>query len=156
MAEMNTLLATLGDAIASDSDVATFCDDTYDKEVQVLENCDARDEPLPDDCPLVVISPVQKQVAYPRKLYLVGISCIVHDESKTTSGAGVVRFDAGRNCETFRTHVLAAVVAALPTGLAIADISSDYNTIEQYPFVSVNMVMECEQTQVIGGTPRYE
>jgi len=157
MANMNDLMEALGEAIAVDARVTAWCVGEYERQHQVMENMDARNEPVAEDCPLVVLVPMEKAIGYRDKIHRIGISCIVYDDTIDTSfGGEVVRFTGGRNVDIMRAKVLAAAVAVMPGRMDLKEVVTEYNTIEQYPFVSANMVLEIEQLQVIGGTPRYE
>ena len=155
MADMNAILETLGAAFAADADIHSFCDAEYGKPLTVYENCDARQDPPASACPLAIISPMDKHggLGSKQKEHALGISAVVHDERKETGGDGVVRFVGGRHVETLRTRILAAVIAAGLSNLKLVSVDTAYNLIEQFPFVSANMVLEFHETWTIGSSP---
>lgn len=157
MADINTLIETLGDALAADTAVATWCDTNYDTTLTVYENCDAREDPPASACPFVIMTPTEKHagMALKGKQVGLGVAVVIHDDSKATSDAGVVRFVAGRNVEALRKLVLASITSNTPTGLHLMNVDIVYDTIEQFPFVTANMALIFEETWTIGSTP-YE
>lgn len=155
MADMNDLLAALGEALASDADMATWCGNHYDTALTVYENCDAREDPPASACPFVIVSPIEKHagLSLREKQHGVGVAVVVYDESQATSAAGVVRFVGGRNVEALRQLVLDCIQDNVPSGLHLSNVDTVYDTIEQFPFVSANMALIFEQTQTIGQNP---
>ena len=155
MADINTVLATIGSALAADTDIAAFCNAEYSKSLTVFENCDARQDPPASACPLAIISPVDKHggLGSKQKEHVIGMSAVVHDERKVTAADGVVRFVGGRHVETLRTHILAAVIAASLSNLKLMSVDTEYNLIDQFPFVSANMVLMFHETWTIGSSP---
>jgi len=154
MADMNTLISAIGDAIAGASAVSSWSLLTYEEDITVYENCDARQDPPESACPLIIVSPVEKRAGMSRdaKELLVGVSVIVFDESTETSLAGVIRYVGGRRLEELRKLVLAAVAGAVTENLMIMGVDTEYNLIEQFPFVSANMIIELAGTRTIGQT----
>lgn len=157
MADINTLIETIGDALAVDSDVASWCDSYYDTALTVYENCDSRDDPPPSACPMVVMSPMEKHagMALKEKQHGIGVSVVVYDENKETSDAGVIRFVGGRRVEALRKLVLASITGNTPSNIHLMNVDIVYDTIEQFPFVTAAMALIFEETQILGTTP-YE
>lgn len=157
MAEVNTTLGGFGDAIAADTGIKEWCQTNYSSNHQVFENCDSRNEPGEEDCPLVILYPSAKSGGLNQdpKTLVIGVSCVVWDEGISTSTAGVIRFDAGRNVEAFRLLVFAVIKANLPANVKLATVDTDYDTIEQFPFVSATMDILLTEKKLIGACP-YE
>lgn len=155
MADINTLLTALGDAIAADTGVDGYCDTTYSTDITVFENCDAREDPPPSVCPLVIMSALQKSggMSLQEKTHAVGVSVVVYDDNKDTTAAGVIRYLGGRRVEELRKLVLAAITENAPAALQLMGVDIDYDTIEQFPFISANMVLTFNETWTIGSSP---
>ncbi len=155
MADMNNTIETIGDEIAVDSAVTAWCRSEYGSGHTVYENCDSRQRPPKGACPLVIVGPLTRAGGLSRKVkdHGIGIACVVHDERKTTSTAGVVRFVGGRNVEAFRGLVLDCVTGLSLPGLKLSEVEVSYDTIEQFPFVSANMSLVFTQTWTSGSSP---
>lgn len=155
MADINTIISALGDAIALDAATKSWCQVQYKKNHTVYENCDSREHPPASACPLVIIGAMDKSggLAREKKGHILGISAVVHDDRKTTSVAGVVRFVGSRMVEEFRKLVFAAAAGAIPAGLKVDSVDTEYNSIEQFPFVSANMVLVVSQIWTTGSSP---
>ncbi len=155
MADVNTLLTTLGDSIASDADVKSFCQETYSRDHKVFENGDDRDGYESEACPFVVLYPGKKAggLNADKKVIIIGVSCVVYDEDKENSQAGVVRFLGGRRGEILRQKVFSSILANLPDDLAIESVDTEYATIGQFPFVSIEGVIEITEEKIIGADP---
>jgi len=155
MADINTIISVLGDTIALDAGTRAWCQAQYAKNHTVFENCDSREQPPASACPLVVIGAMDKSggLSRPQKGHVLGISAVVHDDRKTTSVAGVVRFVGGRMVEEFRKLVFSAAAGAIPAGLKIDSVDTEYNSIDQFPFVSANMVLVLSEIWTTGTNP---
>ena len=155
MADINTIISILGDAIAEDSATIAWCQIQYSKNHTVYENCDSREHPPESACPLVILAAMDKSGGLSRrqKDHVLGISAVVHDENKSTSAAGVVRFVGGRMVEEFRKLIFAAAQGAIPAGLKIDSVDTEYNAIDQFPFVSANMVLVLSEIWTTGTCP---
>ena len=157
MAEMNALIGNLAAAIASDDTIDVWSKKNYGHGVRVLENCDPRDEPESDDCPLVILYPVGKTGGLSQgvKVNVIGISCAVYNSEKPVSIEGVVMFSGGRLVEELRAYAFSAVEKSIPSDIHIESVTTAYNTIEQFPYVSANMELTLTQEKLIGSDP-YE
>jgi hypothetical protein len=155
MANMNTIIDDFASAIATDQSIDTWSKSEYDQGATVLENCDPRNDPESDDCPLVIIFPAQKAGGLSQgvKTHVFGISCVVFDSGKPESIQDVVRFKGGRNVETLRGLVVDVIQANIQSDLHLEAVVTDYNTIEQFPFVSANMEITLTQEKLIGSDP---
>jgi len=155
MAEMNTIMGDLTDAVANDATITAWATGAYGRDVSVLENCDPRNDPEEEDCPLTVFFPVLKQggLSSSGKNHILGVSCAVFDSEKVVSDAGVIRFTGGRNVEILRGYVVDVIKATIADDLYIESIVTEYNTIEQFPYVSANMEITLTQEKLIGSDP---
>ncbi len=155
MADMNTIIGDLVAAIMSDSAIDVWCRAEYGQSLTVLENCDPRNDPTQEDCPLVVVFPVAKTggLSGNEKNHVLGVSCAVFDSAKPESIEGVLRFTGGRNVEVLRASVVEVVRDNVATDIHIEAIVTEYNTIEQFPYVSANMEITLSQEKLIGGDP---
>lgn len=155
MADINAILSALGEAIALDTSVKVWCQAQYSKNHTVYENCDSREHPPASACPLVIIGAMDKSggLSRPQKGHVLGISAVVHDERKITSPTGVVRFVGGRMVEEFRQLVFSAAAGAILPGLKIDSVDTEYNSIDQFPFVSANMVLVLSEIWTTGASP---
>ncbi len=157
MAEINTLLGLFTSLIASDSGITTWANTNFSQDVLVLENCDSRDLPEKDDCPLVIVYPVSKVsgLNQSNKNHILGVSCVVYEDGKTTNAKGVIRFDGGRLVEELRKLVSELITTNMPAGCHLESLKIEYDVIEQFPYVSANMQLEITQEKLIGQDP-YE
>lgn len=158
MASINTLLELFGGQIASDSDISTWSNTNYGGDLLVLENCDSRDLPKEEDCPLVIVFPVAKEtgLSQANKNHKIGVSCVVYDDEKPESAAGVVRFKGGRLVEELRQKVLKVVTDNMPSDCHLESVKIEYDTIEQFPYMSANVQIEITQEKLIGYGDPYE
>jgi len=152
---MNTIIDNLAAAIAADQTIDAWAKIEYDQALTVLENCDPRNEPEENDCPLVILYPVAKTggLSSGVKAHVIGISCVVFDAGKPESVEGVVRFTGGRLVEELRGYVVDVVQENIPADVHIEAVVTEYNTIEQFPYVSANMDLTLTQEKLIGGDP---
>ncbi len=152
MADINSLLTDLGEGVASDADIKAFCQENYKQDHRVFENGDDRDGFQPDECPLVVVYPGKKAggMNADKKVIIIGFSCVVHDDGKEESQAGVVRFMGGRRVEVLRQKVFASILENMPDDLTVESIDSEYATIGQFPFVSIEGIIEITEEKRIG------
>lgn len=61
MADMNTLLTTIRDALAGDAAIKVWTNATYEKDHKVFVGVDKRNPPGESDCPLVVVAHSEKK-----------------------------------------------------------------------------------------------
>ena len=155
MASINDLLDLITAGIKGYSDLETWAVFHYDKVVAVFENCDPRNDPGPDDCPLVVVYADAKSTGLSNtvKRHVVQVSCVVHDDRTETTMYDVVRFTAGRRVEEMRTLTLAAVRAAIPNDIHIEAIETEFMPLDEYPLVDVVMALSLTQEKLIGKDP---
>jgi len=152
MAAINTIIEDLTAALAADATLTNWGVATYGQDVTILENCDPRNEPESDDCPLIIVFPGSKiaGVGQPNKSHVIEVSCGVYDSTKPVSAAGVVRFTGGRNVEIMRGYALDVIKDNIPANTEIHAIISDYNTIDNFPYVSINMQIVITEPHAIG------
>lgn len=154
MAKINDLIAVLAAGIAGDTAVQAWADLKYDRPLTVMENCDPRNDPGEGDCPLVILYPLSKSGGLNQsdKTHVIGFSCVVFDTGMPVSLEGVTRFTGGRLVEEMRELAVAAIRSSLPAGLHIESILTEYDTIEQFPYVSAGMEITFTQKKILGTT----
>jgi len=157
MAQMNTLMSNIAESISNSSDISAWAAIEYDRKIIVFENCDPRNDPGESDCPMVILYPVQKSsgLAPGVKSHIIGISCVVFDNAKPESIGEVISFSGGTNVETLREFVLAEILDTIPSDLHVAEVVVEYDTIDQFPYVSAHMQLTLTQEKLIGSDP-YE
>ena len=157
MAAINTLLDLISAGIMSDTALTTWVSVNYDTTLAVFENCDPRNDPGRDDCPLVVITADSKYTGLSSRVkgHVIQVSCLVYDEDTETTIDGVVRFLAGRMSEEMRLLALSAVRSSLPDDIHIEDIDTTYMPLDGYPIAAAVMVITLTQEKLIGSNP-YE
>jgi hypothetical protein len=155
MASVNTLLDLVTAGLMSDSALAAWSSLHYDRQHAVFENCDPRNDPGPDDCPLIVVSADAKSTGESNALkrHVVQVSCIVHDDRTETTMDGVIRFTASRRAEEMRILALAAARGALPNDIHLEDIETEFMPMDEYPLVAVVMALSLTQEKLIGHDP---
>jgi hypothetical protein len=155
MADINTIIQTIGAAIMSSAEVDTWARITYGRACVVFENCDPRNAPGETDCPLIIVYPLLKSggLSQENKVAAIGLACWVYDSGTPESIEGVQRFDGGRNVEALRKLVLNEVVGCLPGGLHLADVATEYSVVEDFPLVSADMELTITEEKLIGQNP---
>ena len=154
---MNDLITTFSAAIMADDTLTAWAAVEYDKTVMVFENYDSRNEPGENDCPLVILYPSMKSggIAQGDKYHVIGITCVVYDSAMPETVDDVLRFTGGYNVDEMRSMVLDVIKANIPANMHLDSVLSEYNTIEQFPYVSVNMELTFSEPKTIGSDP-YE
>ena len=157
MAKINDLIAVFGSALAADSAVRAWATLAYNRPLTVMENCDPRNDPGEGDCPLVILYPLSKSGGLNQsvKSHVIGLSCLVFDDGMPESLEGVTRFTGGRLVEELRELAVTVIRENVPSGIHIESIHTEYDTIEQFPYVSAGMEITFTQEKLIGQDP-YE
>ena len=155
MAEINTLLDLITDGIKGDSDLNAWAAIYYETPLAVFENCDSRNDPWQNDCPLVVVTPDSKSTGLSNavKAHAIQVSCLVHDETIETTIHDVVRFLAGRRVEEMRALTLAAVRGCLPNNIHLMDVDTVYMPLDEYPLAAAVMGLTLTEEKLIGANP---
>lgn len=157
MAKINDLIAALAAAVASDPTVRAWATEEYGRDLTVMENCDPRNDPGEESCPLLILYPLTKSggLNQSNKTHVIGFSCVVFDDGLSESLEGVIRFNGGRLVEWLRELVVTVIRSNIPSGIHIESIFTEYDTVEQFPYVSVGMELTLTQKKIIGQDP-YE
>jgi len=157
MAKMNDLIEALAAAIARDTAVQVWANLEYDRPLMVMENCDPRNDPGEEDCPMVILYPMQKSGGLSQgvKAHVIGVSCVVYDAEQPESIEGVIRFNGGRMVEELREKVSGIIKDNLPSDIHLEAVFTEYDTIGQFPYVSAGMEITLTQEKLIGADP-YE
>ena len=157
MAEINSIIETMGAKLAASDAVRAWSRTQYEQPCTIMENCDPRNEPGADDCPLVILYAMMKSggLSAGVKSHHIGVSCVVHDDGKPESIQGVVRFKGGRLVEGLRMMVFTVIRENLLAGLHIQEVVTEYSPIEEFPFCSATMELVLTQEKLIGADP-YE
>jgi hypothetical protein len=153
---INTLLDDLSNAIAVDSETATWCQSTYGRDHQVYVNLDDREPPAASGCPYVTLWPDSKKVGrgIGQKQHTIEVVCVIHDESsRTRSEDNVIEYEGVKRLETFRKHVETAI-AAVDMGNALLDeLDIEYDPVSEFPFMAADMVITITDEWTIGSDP---
>ena len=149
MSDMNALLTSIRDAIASNAAIKTWTQATYTKDHKVFVGVDTRNPPAESDCPCVVLSPSEKVGGNSEDViaHVFNVSCEIIEETSTTSG-NKVEYDGVQYIETFRQKVLAAVNGV--AGIRITKVETAYETIMFFPSFMCDMQITIEQETEFG------
>lgn len=154
---INTFIDTLTAALVVDSAITTWATAQYSSGFNVFENVDMRNPPDADDCPMILVSHGSKSggLNQGNKSLTIGVDVLVHDDRITTTAAGVVRYEGGRQAEACRQLVMDVITDVLPADTFIESVATSFDTINQFPFIFVAMDIVLTQEKLIGGDP-YE
>lgn len=144
-------------AVATDASLASWCNTTYGREHRVFKRIDRRNPPGQNDCPFVVIRPIGKSSGErrERKSHSVKVDVCVFDASNDPDDAlyGVDSYQAESDLELFRQKVLTSVRAADRGQCEIDEVDVVYDSIEAYPFVHADMVLDFGEAWMTGVDP---
>lgn len=152
---ITTIVDTISEAIAQDSDIATWCQTNYGGGQTVYVNIDERNLPGASGCPYIALWPASKHVgrAVIKKNHVVEIACCIHDDNSRTHGEidNIVEFTGVANIEALR-KLIETSVAEIDFGKPyLADVDIEYDTITSFPFFYAGMMITIIETVVIGG-----
>ncbi len=149
---INTLTAALKTGIADSSAITAWCNANYNQDISIYINLDLTDPPQESDCPYVVVYPVGKQVgeSLTPKRHSYEVVCCLYDENSTTTG-NVVEFTGVANIEALRKLIETALVGASMATARIAELSIEYEFVENFPFMMAAMGVEILEDVLIGG-----
>jgi hypothetical protein len=152
---ITTLLNAIRDAVAADTALADWADQTYGvSSVTVRKGVNLQDPPTVANCPMVVLYPLSKTVGQRRaqKEHVIHVECCVHDDGATVTG-NVTEYDGLDRLEALRKQV-EDIIAAVDIGnLEIASIDIEYEAIEFFPFISAVMAITMTETNTLGCDP---
>lgn len=155
MSTINDLLSLITAGIAGNAAIGTWASSNYGTTVSVSEYCDPRDEPGPENCPLVVVTAESKTAGLSPepKRHIFQTSCIVYDDESETTATGVTRYLGCSRAEALRVLALNAIVESLPDDHHLEEIDVEYMSLEEYPLVAVLMTLNITQEKLIGYNP---
>lgn len=155
MADINTLLDLITAGLSSDAALSAWATIYYDKPHAVFESCDPRNEPGPDECPLIIVTADSKSTGqgHSVKRHVIHVACIVYDDAREVTLEGVVRFVAERRGEEMRTLALAAVRSGLTDDIHLEEVETKFLPLDEYPLVAVVMTLVLSQETLIGQNP---
>ena len=116
--ELNSLLDDLVNSIATASALKSWCNSTYGQDHKVFVNIDKRNSPGVDDCPFVIIFPVQKSVGrgVSNKQHGFEIDCCIYNDTlETPAEPNIIEYKGVKEIETFRKKVETAIGGCPPT-----------------------------------------
>jgi len=146
---IDTLVATIRDAIHDDSATQTWCTTNYGRNHKVYSGINVDSPPGQDDCPLVAIFYGEKDVGYDEDgiRHIIPVTCEIYDaDLRTVAGkTNVIEYEFVQNIESFRKLVETAIATALSANyplIRIARIRIQYETVESFPFIDAAMMIE--------------
>jgi hypothetical protein len=154
---INTLLNALVNAIATDADLTAWCNTTYGRQHKVFVNIDKRNPPGEEDCPFVIIFPIQKRVGrggVGQKLHGFEADCCIYNEDSGTPTEPNVLWCTGvTEIEAFRKKVETAIANINISNILLETIDIEYEVIESFPFLWAGMTLIITETVTIGSDP---
>lgn len=153
---MTTLTNALRNAVADDAATATWCQATYGQNHYIYVGMDERNPPADDKYPLVHLFPLRKTAGYDltQQDHGIGATCGIHDSTFITTGRdNLVEYNGVDRIEAFRKLVETAIAGALPTGVSLAEMAVEYETIEFFPYFLASMELRLTQDLYQGDDP---
>lgn len=152
--DINPLLTSLAETIASDADLEAWCQAEYGRSVQVRINFDTRLLVGEGDCPCVCVHPGEKQYGGNTYADAVNLDCMV-DDDRMRGHAGydtVIEYQGVYNVETMRKLVLTAAAGVIEAtdDSRINSISVDYDAIQWFPRIVAYQAIEIETPYLLG------
>lgn len=157
MADILTLLETIGDTVADDAAIKTWCQTNYSRDHNVYLGVDIQNPPLETDYPLVHIFMGSKQVGYEldTKVHVIETVYGIHKTGLTSSGkANLFEYTGVIHIEQFRKKVETAITGIWTEGtdtLRINRIDIGYDLIEFYPFFFSDASFQINEMMYQGG-----
>jgi len=140
---MNTLLASLRNAVHDDSDLQSWCASNYSRNHKVYVGVDTRRPPAEDQYPLVYLYPVAKRGGYGlgTQDHVIGAACGLADEdTRAVSGkTNLVELAGVQHLRTFRKYVDAAILGAELGDLTAGSVEIAFETLDFFPFFLATM-----------------
>jgi hypothetical protein len=148
---MNDLIGGIADALAGDAAIAAWADGEYGRPCAVFENIDLRSPPDEEDCPLVIVHPASKEAGLrDKRSHGISVTVLVFDDHRVAEASGVIRYTGPRQAEALRLLALTAILGSIPSGCRIDSVAVEYDTIEQFPFCWIDMVLTVVQENTLG------
>lgn len=149
MSDMNTLLTSIRDAIATNATIKAWTQATYTKDHKVFVGVDSREPPGEADAPCVVLAPAEKlsgeEMDVITHKFITSLEVI---SPAATTASNVIEYAGVQNIETFRQKVLAAIEGV--TGIRITKLESTYEAILFFPAILCDMLITIEQETEFG------
>ncbi|HCY86668.1 MAG TPA: hypothetical protein DHV36_16165 [Desulfobacteraceae bacterium] len=155
MAAINDVISTICAGIKDSADIASWSSANYGRVISVFENCDPRQPPPEDACPLVIVYHLAKYAGAnsQKKALSIGVACWVYDPEKPVSAEGVVRFEGMRRAEELRDMAEDEVIEHIPSALELEDVETEFNPQMDFPLVSAEMKLLITEDKLIGQSP---
>ncbi|MCF8094470.1 MAG: hypothetical protein K9J79_03825 [Desulfobacteraceae bacterium] len=156
--DIEQLMNDLAEAIATDADIETWCQNEYGKSVRVFMNFDVRNPPKKEDCPCVCLYPTEKQYGGSTYADAIGNVVMVYDKRSESRAdiENILQFTGPKNVEHLRKLALraqAGVVEATESS-RIESVSVDYDTISQFAFALADQSLQITTPWTLGsGNP---
>lgn len=154
--DINTLIDSLAESIASDTDVLSWSNSTYNRDHQVMVSIDTRTPPGEDECPFVIIYPISKVAGQgiSSKAHSIEVDCCIYDDTEDSwSGSNVKGFSGVKRIETFRKLIETAIVKTNIGNGIFNQFDIEYDTIESFPFHWAGMIVDISEDWVTGSDP---
>lgn len=156
MASINTILTAIGQALATDASIETFCQDQYGTSLTVRENYNARKDPGASDCPFAIVFPISKSGGHGQreKQHVIGIdSAVLTDDGQETVD-NVVRYVPARNAEALRALIVDAVQTWCNSqDFLIEAAVTEYHLLDKLPFAGTGIDLVLVEKTTIGADP---
>ena len=151
------LLHRFREAVESDADLDAWANATYGRPVSVFVGIDEKNPPGDGDYPLLHLFPRARREGYDAgesQETVIGVSCGVLDDgvvslpaANTTEAASVSRLDE------LRRLALAAIDRADIGGAMLAEVETEYETVEFWPYLVCVMLITVREEYLAGQDP---
>jgi hypothetical protein len=156
--DLNPLVNSCKEEIATDAELASWCNTNYGQGVKVYGNFDERRPPGEADCPCVAVFPNTKKYGGREYTDVIEFVCTLYDEAAGVHPGidNIVDYAGVKNVEAMRKLVLAVIAAVIEASSAsrITEVNVEYDTITYFPFVQAAAAVAIETPYTIGsGNP---
>lgn len=136
---------------ASDPDITAFCQQKYGKNPLIIEGVDINSPPTEDDCPFIVLGPLQKHEGEDIQdfKYSTAIGWSISNKNTDTSVENVVRFMGVRESDQLGQLILKAAAKVLLDSW-ISEANYLIDTTSQFPQFPGEMELIIEVPNTIG------
>ncbi len=137
--------------LASDTDLAAWVDEKYDKTLTILVGLDERNRPGPESCPLILIRPDGQGLGQSSGQidHRVQIDWAVHDDAVTTTG-GVTEYTGVRRVDEMGRLIWDALCSGISSHVAMDQAEYVLETVERFPLLLGGMDITINVPQLIG------
>jgi hypothetical protein len=153
--DITTLITRLSEAIATDTDIAAWCQTTYDSDHSVYVNYDRR-HPPGEAAPAIMLYPTGYSAGrgMPEKRYALEAVIMIHDTAERPGAiTTITEYSGVRRIEELREYVQAAIIGADTGDAYLENMDVDYETIEAFPFFMAGMTLNYTEPVTIGTDP---